>query len=151
MEKRRIVVGIVAAVLTVGILCGQSTAIPTWWFTAAPKAVLADSLFPTLPLTTRRQILSQIDPKFSKMKAEEQDRFLWHAETDYLPKAAGPKQTITWNPADSSSELLEVGWISSAIVQQHWRDFHSFTRTSGLKMARRILYWSGRRYSSSMF
>ncbi len=120
MRKRRIVIGIVEAMLAASTLCGQSTAIPTWWFAAPPKSVLADPLFPTLPLTTRRQILSQIDPKFAKMKADDQDRFLWHTETDYLPKATSPKQIFAWNPTDPrcSSELLEVGWISSAISKR---------------------------------
>jgi hypothetical protein len=100
-------------------LPGQATEIPSWWFTAAPRAVLADPLFPTLPLTTRKQILSQVDPKFAKMKTDEQDRFLWNAETDFLPKAAKPRQVNMWRPTDSGcpSELRDVGWISPAITK----------------------------------
>jgi len=106
--------------LAASILPGQSTQIPNWWFTAEPKAVLSDPLFPTLPLTTRKEILSQLDPKFARMKTEDQNRFLWHTETDYLPKAAAPKQTFRWSAADPncSSELLQVGWISPTITKR---------------------------------
>jgi hypothetical protein len=97
----------------------QSTEIPNWWYSSNPQAVMNDPLFPKLPLTTRKEILSQIDPKFAKMKGEKQDAFLWNAETKYLPKATPPKATVRWNPSDtgSTSQLLDAGGISPSIAK----------------------------------
>ena len=121
MRTAGITIGIAgAAVFAISLLYGQATVIPSWWFTAEPKAVFADPLFPTLPLTTRKEIISQIDPKFAKMKPADQDRVLWNAETDYLPRAATPRYVSKWVASDPSctSELREVGWISPVITKR---------------------------------
>ena len=116
----RTIVQIALTAALAAVLFGQSTPLPNWWFSADSKSVLADPLFPTLPLTTRKQILSQIDPKFAKMKPADQDRFIWRAETDNLPRASTPKQIFTWKTTDPdcTSELLEVGWINQAITKR---------------------------------
>lgn len=92
-----------------GLLWSQGTQIPNWWFSADPKKVLADPLFPTLALAERKQVLSQIDPKFAKLSKDKQDSFLWNAETEYLPKADTPSAVFTWTPNDpnSASEIVE--------------------------------------------
>jgi len=79
-----------------------------------------DPLFPTLPLSTRKEIISQIDRKFAKMKSADQDRFLWHAETDYLPRAETPTRVSQWtgNDPNCTSELLEVGWGGPVITKR---------------------------------
>ncbi len=68
---------------------------------------MSDPLFPHLPLSTRKQVLLEIDPKFANMNGGKQDLFLWRAETTYLPKAVTPKRTFVWSPTDlnSSTEL----------------------------------------------
>ena len=91
----------ISAYSSVGL--AQSIQIPSSWFSADPKTVMSDPLFPTLPLGTRKEILSQIDPKFAKMGFERQDAFLWQAETTYLPKAQAPRQVYPWRPTDPSS------------------------------------------------
>ena len=45
---------------------------------------MADPLFSDLPLATRAEVLTQIDTKFAKMKAEKRDAVLWRAETNSL-------------------------------------------------------------------
>jgi hypothetical protein len=119
----RVVLTTACAVLSIMLSSGfglaQSIQIPSSWFSADPKTVMNDPLFPTLPLSTRRDILSQIDPKFAKMKSDKQDAFLWNAETAYLPKAGVPKQTFSWKPNDpaSTSQLLDVGWIGASVTK----------------------------------
>jgi hypothetical protein len=110
-------VPVVASLVFGGILLSaQPTEIPNWWFSADSKAVMSDPLFPNLPLSTRREILSQIDSKFAKMKGDKQDAFLWNAETAYLPRAATPRQTLPrsrmiWPPPHAS-------WIGVAALQK---------------------------------
>lgn len=74
--------------------------IPSWWFSADLKKVLADPLFPTLSINERTEILTQIDPKFAKMASDKRHAYLWNTETDYLPKAEIPVEVITWNAND---------------------------------------------------
>jgi hypothetical protein len=108
---------VLIAVHSIG--CAQSTQIPSSWFSADPKTVMSDPLFPTLPLSTRREILSQIDPKFAKMKANQQDSLLWNAETTYLPKATAPKEVFSWKPNDpaSTSQVLDVPSIGPTVTK----------------------------------
>ena len=103
-----------AAVFGFGLLLSQATQIPNWWFSADPKKVMADPLFPALPLLERQKILSQIDPKFAKLSIQKQDRFLWNAETDYLPKAEIPAAVFTWTPNDANSAS---GIVDSALTR----------------------------------
>ena len=120
MLKASTIIGCAAlAVLTATPLPPQPTQIPKWWFTADPKLVLADPLFSDLPLSTRKELPAQIDPKFAKMKAEKRDALLWRAETSSLPKAADTKQVFIWNPSDprSASELLDFGQSSPSFSQ----------------------------------
>ena len=92
-------------------LFGQSEQIPNWWFSADPKKVVADPQFVQLSLSTRSKVLSQIDPKFAKMKPDKQDQYVWNAETANLPKAGIPKVIVTWNSAEpiSTSEVTNFG------------------------------------------
>jgi len=76
---------------------GQSTQIPTWWFSARPEAVLADPAFADLYVSDRQQIMTQIDPKFARMSQRNQDLYLWRAETKYLPRGTAAS-IITWAP-----------------------------------------------------
>ena len=76
--------------------------IPNWWFTADPRKVLADPVFPTLSIEERTRILIQIDPNFAKMSIDKRHAYLWNAETDYLPKAAPPSEIIIWSASDAN-------------------------------------------------
>ena len=145
----RTIVQIASTTILAAVLCGQPIPLPNWWFSADSKSVLADPLFPTLSLTTRKQILSRIDPKFAKMKPTDQDKFMWRGETDNLPRASAPKQVFTWRTSDPNctAELLEVGWVNKAItkrikthdliVQAALERFSFFTRMFASKMKRR--------------
>jgi hypothetical protein len=99
--------------------CGlaQTTQIPSSWFSADPKTVMSDPLFATFSLSTRKEVLTQIDPKFAKMKPDKQDAFLWNAETTYLPKAPSPTETFRWMPNDpaSTSEVSSASWIGPTV------------------------------------
>jgi hypothetical protein len=118
----KVFVQTVCALLCVAISSGlglaQSTPIPSSWFSADPKAVMSDPLFSTLPLSTRTEILEQIDPKFAKMNSDRRDTFLWNAETTYLPKAPVPKEVFRWKPNDpaSTTQVTDFGPITKTIT-----------------------------------
>lgn len=100
-----------------GLLVPQGTTIPNWWFSADPKKVVADPLFPTFSLIERKQILLQIDPTFAKMSSEKQDSYLWIAETRYLPKAPEPKTVFVWQPSDPNCTSEFAGGISRSLAK----------------------------------
>jgi hypothetical protein len=108
---------VTASFFSATLLCFQQNPLPSWWFSSEIKAVMADPLFSALPISTRREILSQIDRKFAKMNSDKQDAFLWSAETTYLPKAPPPKDVFAWNATGpgSTSELLDIGELAPAI------------------------------------
>ncbi|MDR3719761.1 MAG: trypsin-like peptidase domain-containing protein [Bryobacteraceae bacterium] len=115
--------------------------IPNWWFTADPKKVLADPLFPTLSIEERTKILIQIDQKFAKMSIEKRNGFLWGAETDYLPKAANPKEVITWNAGDAncSTEFDTSGSLKKIITADGIKMTATFEDAGFLKSHLRIV------------
>jgi hypothetical protein len=100
------------------------TQIPNWWLSSPdPKRVLADPLFPTLSLDQRTQVLMQIDPKFAKLSSAKRHSYLWLAETNYLPKAAAPREVVTWNAGDPkcSTEFDPSGSLRKIITASDFR------------------------------
>jgi hypothetical protein len=100
------------------------TQIPNWWLSSPDsRRVLADPLFPTLSLEQRTQVLIQIDPKFVKMSPAKRHSYLWLAETNYLPKAAPPKDVTTWNASDPkcSSEFDASGSLRKIVTASDFR------------------------------
>lgn len=95
----------------------ESFTIPSSWYTADPKKVVADPNFPKLSILKRTEILQQIDPKFAKMSPDKRHAYLWNAETDNLPKAPPPKEIVTWNASapNCSSQVLLGGVIKKVV------------------------------------
>jgi hypothetical protein len=78
------------------------------WFSERPETVLADPAFADLYISDRRQVMMQIDPKFARMNAQNQDLFLWRAETKYLPRGSAAK-IVVWSPGAPGSTADSTG------------------------------------------